>query len=758
MQQSRTLLRTTLLALTTASLLLPVPSLSAQDRGTILGRVVTGEGFAATDAEVWLVEIDLRTQVDDQGRFRFEGLAPGSYLVQVTSPRWGRSVDRLTAQPGTGDEVTIALEPLRELDEIVVSASPRALRGFEAAQPLSVVSGSDLTTGAASSLGETLADEPGVSSSYFGPGSSRPIIRGLGGDRVRVLEGGVGAGDASSTSPDHAVSIEPRSAQRIEIVRGPSTLLYGSSAIGGVVNVIDRRIPSQRSSQLASGYVEGLLGTVSDETTGAFDLTMGTGSVAVHFGGLKRNTDDYAIPGFADVDSRPGSDRSDPQNPQTFGILENSFVETSRADVGASLLGENGYVGVSYGGLDTRYGVPGPSDVAPGGEDGGVSIDLDSRRFDMEGVWRRSGDFLNGIKARFGLTDYRHLEIEGRDVATTFLNDSWEGRVEIAHELGSVGGAVGAQLSSRDFEAIGTEAFVPSTATQRVGLFLFQEAEVGAVRAQFGARVETQTTSSLESASDTDFTGFSGSLGLNWTGDDRLGLGISVARSAKFPTAEELFSDGPHLSTGAFELGNPDLDQESALSVDATARLREGRLTGAFTVFLNRFDSFIFQAELVEERDGLRTFAFQQEDATFLGYEAEAELEIFHRENHHVALQAFSDYVRAQLIRSEEPLPRIPSLSVGVGALYDGGRLHVHTAVRRTARQTRVAQLEEETEGYTLVDASASYRLFSGRLIHEVILTGTNLTDIEARSHVSFLKRVAPFPGREVQLIYRLSF
>ncbi len=754
MRETRSLLGAAILCLVAVGLLFPSHALIAQESGAILGRIVTAEGVAAGDAEVWLVEIGVRTQVDAQGRFGFEDLAPGSYLIEVTSPRWGRSVDRLDASAEGRDEVTITLDPLRELDEIVVSASPRALRGFEAAQALSVVSGSDLATRATSSLGETLANEPGVSSSYFGPGASRPLIRGLGGDRVRILEGGIGLGDASTTSPDHAVSIEPRSAQRIEVVRGPSTLLYGSSAIGGVINVIDRRIPSERPPQLASGYVEGLGGTVADEITGAFDLTIGTGPLVLHGSGLSRSTGDYAIPGFAEADREPRDGAEQPVQGErgVFGRLENSSVETRRAAVGMSFVGESAYFGGSYGGLDSQYGIPGT-------ESAELTVDLESRRWDLEGTWRRSGGRLNGIKGRFGRTDYRHAELEGSQVQTTLLTDSWEGRVEIDHQPSEAfGGALGAQLSSQDLEAIGDEAFVPPNTTDRVGIFLFEEADIGAVRAQFGARFERQIADSPELASRRDFNGFSGSFGLNWTREERLSLGLSIARSVKFPTAEELFSDGPHLATNAFERGNPDLDQESALSVDATVRLREGRLTGALTVFVNRFSDFIFEAATGAVEGGLRVFTFQQADAAFAGYEVEAELEVFHRENHHVALQAFSDYVRAEFTLSDEPLPRIPPLSIGVGALYDGARLHVHASVRRTAEQTRVTPLENETPGYTMIDASASYRLFSGRLIHEVILKGTNLTDEEARSHVSFLKDLAPYPGRELQLMYRLSF
>ena len=745
----------TLGALLAPMLLVWAQPVQAQDGAVIAGRVLTPMGTVATDAEAWLVEIDIRSPVDAEGRFSFADLPAGTFLVQVSSPRWGRNVQRLEARQGVVEEITISLEPLRELDEIVVSASPRALRGFDAAQPLSVVSGSDLSTRAASSLGETLSREPGVSSTYFGPGSSRPLIRGLGGDRVRLLEGGIGVGDASDTSPDHAVSIEPRSAERIEIVRGPATLLYGSSAIGGVVNVIDRRIPSRVPYDRITGYLEGLAGTVADELTGTIDLSAAFGPFVAHGGALSRDTDDYSIPGFAEVapaaDARAGESG---REGQVFGLLENSFVETRSADIGGSIIGAAGYAGLSYGGLDTRYGVPGL-----GGEAGVVSIDLKTRRWDLKGEWRHSGDRLNSVQWRFGRSDYTHVELEGSAVGTTLLNDSWEGRVEVDHQMvGTLGGAVGIQLSGRDFEAIGDEAFFPPTATDRVGVFLFQEFGLDGLGVQLGTRFEQLKADNVELASATDFHGLSGSVGLNWASEDQISFGASLARSVKFPNAEELYSNGPHLATRAFELGDPDLDQESALSVDGTVRIRQGRLTGALTVFVNRFTDFIYRGEVEEERAGLPVFIFQQANARFVGYEIETEIEVFHSDRHHAALQLFSDYVRAELTEPKSPLPRIPPLSIGFGGLYDGGRLHAHVSARRTARQSRVARLEGETPGYTMVDGSVTYRLFSGRLIHEITLSGTNLSDEEARSHVSLLKDSAPFPGREIQLIYRLAF
>jgi iron complex outermembrane receptor protein len=386
-------------------LLLSAAHVGAQSTGTLTGRVVAADGTPATDAVVRIQDLSRLTEVGESGQFLFLDLPAGSFLVEATSPRYGRAVERAEIQPGATTTLTLEMDPLFRLDELVVSAGPLSARRSETYQPSSALTGLDLTKTAQSSLGETLAGEPGVTSTYNGPGSSRPLIRGLGGDRVRILEGGVGSGDVSSQGPDHAVGLEPLAAERIEIVRSPATLLYGSSAVGGVVNVIDKRIPRENPGKPITGSLTALGGTVADERTGALELNGAFNqNWAWHVSGLRRNTDDYSIPGFAELEHEEGEQGEGEQHQageeeEVEGILENSAVETSRLAFGLSWIGDSGYLGASISGMDSDYGVPGHGHAhehedpgLPGGEeeDGeeDVTIGLEQRRFDLEGSWR----------------------------------------------------------------------------------------------------------------------------------------------------------------------------------------------------------------------------------------------------------------------------------------------------------------------------------------------------------------------------------
>jgi iron complex outermembrane recepter protein len=733
----------------------------AQAPGAIAGRVVNADQVGITDAEVRLPDLARRTMVDEDGAFTFLDLSPGSYLVEATSPRFGRAVRRLEVRGGDTATITLELDPLFRLDELVVSAGPLSARRSETYQPSSALSGLDLARAVQSSLGETLAGEPGVTSTYNGPGSSRPMIRGLGGDRVRIMEGGVASGDVSNQGPDHAVAVEPLAAERIEIVRGPATLLYGSAAVGGVVNVIDNRIPRELPRAPFTGNITTLGGTVADERTGALELggALG-GNWAWHASGLRRVTGDYRIPGFAEREEDHG-DEHGPGEDEVEGILENSALETTRAALGLSWIGRSGYLGVSVSGMDTDYGVPGHGHAHEGGEgeEEDVVIGLEQRRLDLEGSWRFSRPVLKGIKGRFGFADYQHTEFEGGEIGTRFTNRQWEGRLEVQHSLGEyLAGASGIQIMGREFSAAGEEAFVPPSDYLGVAGFVFQELDLGQVRFQGGARVEGQGVEEKVGSLSRSHFGFSLSGGANWSLSEGASLALSASRAVKLPSLEELFADGPHAATFAYELGNPDLDNETVYSMDATLRFTEGRFRGEITGFANRFNGFIYQDFTGEEADGLPMLKFEQADATFAGLETALELSLVHTGKHHVLLEGWGDYVRASLRDLDQPLPRIPPLRVGSRLRYDGGTFRGGIGLTRVAAQERISPFERETEGYSMLDASLGYRLFTGGVVHDFVLRGTNLTNQEARSHTSFIKDLAPLPGREIRLMYRVYF
>jgi iron complex outermembrane receptor protein len=740
---------------------------AAQGTGAVTGRVIAADGTPAADAEVRIQDLVRRVSVGESGQFLFLNLPAGSFLIEATSPRFGRAVERVEVQDGTTTTISLEMDPLFQLDELVVSAGPTSARRSETYQPSSALSGLDLARAAQSSLGETLAGEPGVTSTYNGPGASRPLIRGLGGDRVRILEGGVGSGDVSGQGPDHAVGLEPLAAERIEIVRSPATLLYGSSAVGGVVNVIDKRIPREDPGAAITGTLTALGGTVADERTGALELN---GALATewawHLSGLRRSAADIKIPGFAEHqhDGEGGS----PGEDEAEGTLENSSVETTRAALGFSWIGQSGFLGASISGLNTDYGVPGhghghegegPGTGEEEEDEEDVVIGMEQRRFDLEGSWRFPQDRIQGVKGRFGFADYLHTEFEGEEVGTRFTNQQWEGRLEVQHALTeSSSGTVGFQAMGRDFAAEGDEAFVPPANALSVAAFFFEELDLESVRYQIGARAEVQRLDQSGQGFEKNHFGFSVSTGLNWTLSERAGLALTAARSLKLPSLEELFSDGPHAATFSYEVGNPDLDPETAYSFDATLRLTEGTFRGEFTGFLNLFKGFIFQDFTGEEEDGLPVLVFDQNDARFMGLEAVLEFDLIHRGKHHLLVEGWSDLVRAELTDLNQYLPRIPPLRVGTGLRYDGGILRGDFGITVVSDQDRVSPFEEETEGYTMLDGSFGYRLFSSDMVHDFVVQMSNLTNREARQHTSFLKELAPLPGREIRLIYRVHF
>lgn len=746
-----------------------LPALAAEE-GSIAGRVLARDGQPAADTQVRLAGTPRLVRTAADGTFRLAGVPAGSYFLEAASPRAGSTVVPVVVVSGEETAVQIQLDPTIHAEAIVVSASPEARSQGDLAQPVSVVSGDDLLVLLQPTLGETLSGQVGVASTSFGAGSSRPVIRGLAGDRIRVLASGIGTGDVSTTSPDHAVAAEAMGAERIEIVRGPATLLYGSSAIGGVVNVIHPAIPDYLPERPLTGAVQLHGASAAEEKSGAVELAGALGRIAWHADYGRREAGDYEIPGLA-----PSEEEVHEDEPFT-GRLENSGVESERGSVGFSWVGARGFVGLSVGRYESRYGIPGHSHAhghEEHGEEGhgeeghghehgeeAVTSDLEQTRIDLKGEWQLLSGPFRGVKARLGVADYEHVELEGAEVGTRFRNDSWEGRLELPHRaLGPFTGAVGLQAARRKFSAAGEESFTPPSETESWGLFAFEEAVTGPVRWQLGLRYESQESrAEAPGVPDRSLDGLSASLGWVWTPAEAWALGLALARSSKLPNAEELYSNGPHAATRAYEVGDPDLEVETSLGVDLSLRRKTGRLTGEVHLFWNRFADFIYERATGEEIDELPVFRFVQDDAEFWGGELEAHLQLYHVEPHHLELELLADFVRAELRDSGEPLPRIPPYRYGAALRYQGSRLFGRVEVRRVAEQDRVAELETPTPGHTLVHAAVGYRFFAGGTVHDLVLSGRNLTDELALNHVSFLKEMAPLPGRDIRLTWRVAF
>ncbi len=746
-----------------------------QTTADLAGVVRAADGAPVAGAEVRVLELRRSTRSDAEGAFRFAALPPGTYLVEASREGRGHGVERVTIGEAAA-AVEIVLLPEVHAEEIVVTAGADLHRRLELAQPTTVLDGERLAAAVRPSLGETLAGEAGVASTSFGPGASRPVIRGLSGDRIRTLEDGVGSLDVSALSPDHAVSVEPLQAERIEVVRGPATLLYGSSAIGGVVNVLDGRIPDFPASAAIAGDVTLVGGTVADERTGSLDLTGGGERWVWALGALRRDTDDFEIPGAAEVagldeHAEEGEEHAEEGD---FGVLSNSDIETSSGRVGLSrFFGDNGFFGVSLSGFDTDYGIPGGHEHAEEehtegegaeeehAEEGGIRIDMEQRRADLRGEVTRPFGAFRGFRARLGLADYEHAEVEPTgELGTLFENDAWESRFELVQKPHAAwSGSFGLQLGQRDLQATGEEAFIPPTETGNLGLFTFQELERGSVAYQFGARFERQEVDTPRpDLPDRSFDGVSASFGIVITPAESWSFGGNLSRAVKAPAAEELLSDGAHLATQTFEIGDPNLDEETGLGVDLFVRRSVGRLTGEFHVFRTEFSDFIFPALTGEEEDGLPVVLYSQADAEFTGAELDATVELVEGEAGHLDLELLADFVRGELAGGGGDLPRIPARRAGLGLRYHGARWTAGAEVQEVADQDRLAANETPTEGYTLLGADLGYRFFFTGSVVDLLLRGRNLIDEEARNHVSFLKDLVPLPGRDVSLVARFAF
>ncbi|MEM6794855.1 MAG: TonB-dependent receptor [Acidobacteriota bacterium] len=728
-----------------------------------------------------LPDLGLKTDVNSDGSFSFEDVQPGKYLVEVRVPSLGVVAELVEVVAGEQTGLELDLVAGLHSEEIIVSAFANARDPNDLASPTTSLSGHQLAVRSESSLGETLAQEAGIHATFFGPGASRPIIRGLGGDRIRMLEDGIGSGDASTVSEDHAVTVEIGQVERIEVIRGPGTLLYGSSAIGGVVNIIDERIPTVRGDTGVHGEVELRGGTVSDERFGSVNLNGSQGNWAWDIAGSLREADEYEIPGFARVEEEHDEEHEEEgeeheeENP--FGVVPNTDIETQSARVGGTyFFGDKGFFGISVSGFDTDYGLPGGQEHGEHEEEGEhdedgeehdeegeeheegvpVRLDMEQRRFDLRGQINQPFSGIQAVKLRLGATDYEHLEFEGEEEGTVFFNDFLESRVEFVQaQRGNYSGSFGVQFLDRDLEAIGAEAFIPASTTQRLAVFALQEYDSGPVTWQFGARFENQDSETA--TQDLSFDGLSASLGLVWRASETFSVAVSAARSVRLPAAEELFSDGLHVATQAFEIGDPTLDEEVGFGFDLSFRAETGAFSGELTFYRQDFSDFIFQAFTGEEEEGFPVVLYSQEDAIFDGLELKARLEVFKRRGQHVHLTLMGDLVDAEL-DSGGNLPRISPTRFGGGVHYHSDRWDASAEVRWIDDQNDVGANETPTEGYTMVNASLGYRLLFGNRIVDFLLRGRNLGDEEARVHTSFLKNVAPLPGRNVTLSAKLRF
>lgn len=658
------------------------------------------------------------------------------------------------------------------LPAVTVSASGLQLGANDMTTPVTVLEGDELVRRREATLGETLSGEPGIHSSHFGAGASRPVIRGMDGPRVKVLSDGAELHDASTISPDHAVVSEPMLATQIEVLRGPSALVYGNGAVGGVVNVLDGKVPTVVPQKGFEGSAELRANTGAREGAGAFSLTGGAGNLAVHVEGLVRDAGDYRVgKGWA------------PEGEATRKV-PGSFNRTDTGSVGLSWVGERGYLGAAYTRQTAKYGLPGHNHgyegchadgdrlhCAPHTDAKAIGIraeeehhgdvpvvDLRSERFDVRGELRNPFAGFSALRLRAGVTDYRHDEIEDGAIGTTFTNKAYDTRIELQHEpLAGFKGMVGVQTSQRKFRADGDEAYVQPTVTRRTGIFALEEYRVGNWRFEAALRHDRQTTEAITSGSasgiERSHNGTSASLGAVWKFTPGYQVGTSFTRASRAPTAEELYARGLHLATGTYERGNPDLRSEISQNIDVSLKKTSGDTTFGVSVFRNRIHNYIY-GRTIDELDGLQLLQYTQADATFTGIEGQ----VRRRLNRNLGVTLFGDVVRARLAGGGQ-LPRIPSARAGLRLDANWNAWEGQAEWVQVARQNRVAAFETETPGYGMLNVGLAYNgQRAGGQPWQVYVKGNNLTDRLAYSHTSFIKSAAPLMGRSITLGVKMAF
>ena len=700
----------------------------AQTGTTLRGKVTQGESnLPMAGALVVIDELRREVRADDDGSYVFEGVPPGQYHVGVRAE--GYTTKRTEVTVGTAPAtLNLSIDFDLHFAE-VLSVSPNARPQFESYQPTTVLDGQELTKNLESTLAATLSEAPGVALREFGPGPARPIIRGLDGDRIAILEDGQRMGDLSSQSGDHAVPTNPAAARRIEVIRGPATLLYGANAIGGLVNVITDSIPTEKTMG-ASGKLTMNFGGNGGAAGGAGDIHVGNGKFALHFGGAGNRAGNYETP---------------------EGEVDNSQSRSALGQVGASWTGANSYAGASYGYDDSKYGIP----VV---EEGTISLTPKRHSFSARAGGRNLGGWLQSYRATLGVRRYEHSELEGDEVGTTFNNDTMEGEVLLSHKrVGRLVGSFGGWFLDRAFSATGAEALSPPVDQQAYAGFLYEEIQSAHATLQFGGRLDHTKYEPEGGLRARDFTEFSGSLGLllkPQAANDNFVVALNLARAARYPALEELYYFGPHPGNLAFEIGNDDLEAEHALGFDLSLRGRGARFEGELSFFRNDITNYIFRqptGDLEGEFPVVRNIAA---DSVLIGIEAHGDVKL----GGGLTLEMTYDWVQGELKTSGAALPRIPPFRVLGGLTYQKNAFQAGASMRAVSEQTRVFGNETTTGGYVTGKAFASYSFARGGVLNTVTARLDNATDKLYRNHLNYLKDVLPEVGRSFKLVYVLGF
>lgn len=772
---------------------------------TLTGKVTQTSGKPISNATVEIEALRRSVTTNDSGEFVFDDIEDGSYTFHVYAPGYAHlHQDKLLNQEGEEVFFTLSQSAIEVID---IHATPMHLSVMESAVPVSVLSGETLRRQQAATLGDTLEKLPGVQSNFHGNVASTPIIRGLSGPRVLITQNGLDVSDVSRVGPDHAVSSEVSTATQLEVLRGPATLFFGSGAIGGVVNVVDKRVPTNNELR---GEVLLETQTVNNQQLGSFNITTGIDSVAVYADGFYRDANDYETPVAPDIDDPDGEH-----------LVENSAETSHGFTLGSSYLFDKGYVGVAVEQFDREYGVPGHSH----GEEA-VYADLTQTKWQLLGEYTVDSSLLQSVHFKAGTTDYTHSEIEGDAIGTEFSNQTDEVRVALLHQpIAHWHGGVSLHYKASEVFAQGEEAFTPPSDMDMFALAVMEERHFGDFLVQLGARVERvslaagnvllpeldahehgeeddhahddhdehdheESSYTRQFSVDQTFTPVSFSAGAVYTLSNNYNVGLSLSHSQRAPSASELLSFGAHIGTGTYEVGalfeldpeeeghfvlaSSDIDLEASNNIDLSFRKTQGEVGFVFNAFYNQVDNYYYQeatglfaesghdhdhgddetAESEDEHsDELPVYLFRSADAILHGFE----LQVGWQASPALKVDFFADYVKARL-KEGGALPRTSPMRVGTHIQYTYHSVKADLDVTRYAQQDDISSLESQTNGYTMVDATVTYDIPLNRIDLSLYLSGKNLTNTEARVHTSFLKDIAPRPARNFALGVRGYF
>ena len=739
------------------------PVMAQPTGGTVTGKVTfAANGTPVHGATILVIGARRTATTGEDGTFKVEDVPAGEFEVLAQREHFSAARKSVIVKAGQSVSVDFALDMEAVHEHVTVTASASgAATTFESFNAVTSLDTLEIAKNMGVSIADILAGSPGVAKRSFGPGSSRPIIRGFDGDRVLVMQDGARTGDLSSQSADHGVSIDPAGLQRIEVVKGPATLLYGSNAIGGVVNAI-----SPQEGFRSNPFVGSLGGLTFD--AGSADASAGAN------GSVQYGANGWTV--WAAGGSRRSGDYETP-----LGTIDNSASRLHNGRVGFGWTGARAFLSVGGTVEDSRFGIPFAGlfhhheEETAGDEEHEAEVDIASTRKDFRadfGLRSLSNAFLDAAKVTFVYTDYRHdeVEIEGgaEAIGTQFANKTATLRAELEQKRrGRLSGRMGAEWFRRDFSAAGEEALAPATIQNALAAFVYEEADYGTYRLQFGGRLEHTSYDvgarpesdhagehEAPAVRDRSFTALSGSLGLHKDLGANAAFVVNLSGASRAPALEELYNFGPHMGNLAFEIGNSELKTERTLGIDVSLRSRAPKTRGELNVFAYNISNFVFLDVHDELIDGLRESTFVQNDARFIGMEASGHFELHDR----LHLNASASYVNAKLTNEGDALPRIPPFSARFEFEIPVGGLTINPEIVLAAKQNKVFREELPTAGYATLGIGATYLLARNHATHIFAVKAYNLTDETYRNHSSFIKDLAPEMGRGIKATYTIKF